>query len=85
MKKDMVKSKGFSLDGDRDVRLWRAPDGTLQIKLSKSGISAKRCVTEYTPCKCGKGRTTVQLGISDEAIQSLFVLYQDLLNEEICS
>lgn len=77
-----VRMKGIALDYDRIVKLGRADDGSLQVVLERSGTAKNRCAVTHIPCKCGKGRTKVHIGISDEAIQALFVLYGELYKKE---
>jgi hypothetical protein len=68
-------SKRLNLDGDRVVGLRNQVDGSYQVELSMSGTSTRRARITHTPCKCGKGRTTVRVAMSDEALEALMYLY----------
>jgi hypothetical protein len=74
----------IDLDGDRRIGLSRnKKNGGLQASFEKSGISVDgRAQIIHKPCKCGKGRTRIIIGMSDEAIQALFVLYKELYEKE---
>ena len=77
-----VRCKVIPIDNDRIVKLGRSTGGALQVIFESSGISTERCSVTHTHCKCGKGRTKVHFGLSDEAMYALFMLYDDLRKKE---